>query len=115
MRGLDPPARPKPLRRGEGPRIHASSQESFRSGWIAGSSRAMTDRGRRTSVLRNGLRGVLAAVRRVGVGAACAGLRQEWVAVAGAADAGRHRLALLDRCVCAGAHAGYRILTAIVA
>jgi hypothetical protein len=22
MRGLDPPARPKPLRRGEGPRIH---------------------------------------------------------------------------------------------
>jgi len=29
MPGLDPPARPKPLRRGEGPGIHPSSQESF--------------------------------------------------------------------------------------
>src|SRR3954465_7309954 len=32
MRGLDPPARPKPLRRGEGPRIHHSSEESFEDG-----------------------------------------------------------------------------------
>src|SRR3954453_4303497 len=29
IRGLDPPAGPKPLRRGEGPRIHPSSQDCF--------------------------------------------------------------------------------------
>jgi len=29
MRGLDPPAGPKPLRRGEGPRIHHSSKKAF--------------------------------------------------------------------------------------
>jgi hypothetical protein len=28
MAGLDPPARPKPLRRGEGPAIHVSFQEA---------------------------------------------------------------------------------------
>jgi hypothetical protein len=29
MRGLDPPARPKPLRRGEGPRIHHLRKKHF--------------------------------------------------------------------------------------
>jgi hypothetical protein len=34
MRGLDPPAGPKPLRRGEGPRIHRSSMNlSKKDGW----------------------------------------------------------------------------------
>ena len=39
MRGLDPPARPKPLRRGEGPRIHPSSQESFEGDGLPGQAR----------------------------------------------------------------------------
>ncbi|NEW99859.1 hypothetical protein DY467_24060 [Rhodopseudomonas sp. BR0G17] len=42
MRGLDPPARPKPLRRGEGPRIHRARSAPLRRRWIAGSSPAMT-------------------------------------------------------------------------
>src|SRR5579859_2638895 len=42
MPGLDPPAGPKPLRRGEGPGIHRSSIESLILGWMAGSSPAMT-------------------------------------------------------------------------
>src|SRR4051812_3707880 len=42
IRGLDPPARPKPLRRGGGPRIHQSSKDSCEERWIAGSSPAMT-------------------------------------------------------------------------
>jgi uncharacterized phage protein (TIGR02216 family) len=39
MRGLDPPAGPKPLRRGEGPRIHQSSQESFEVDGLPGQAR----------------------------------------------------------------------------
>jgi peptide/nickel transport system ATP-binding protein len=30
--GLDPPARPKPLRRGEGPGVHAESQRAPQGG-----------------------------------------------------------------------------------
>src|SRR3954471_12356560 len=41
MLGLDPPAGPKPLRRGEGPRIHPSSQDPFHEGWMAASSPAV--------------------------------------------------------------------------
>jgi len=40
MPGLDPPARPKPLRRGEGPGIH--EPRARRSTWTAGTSPAMT-------------------------------------------------------------------------
>jgi hypothetical protein len=40
MAGLDPPARPKPLRRGEGPAIHAFAA-ALRKTWMpAGQARA---------------------------------------------------------------------------
>jgi hypothetical protein len=39
MPGLDPPAGPKPLRRGEGPGIHAFLSAKT---WMAGTSPAMT-------------------------------------------------------------------------
>nr|AWM04015.1 hypothetical protein CIT40_30935 [Bradyrhizobium amphicarpaeae] len=40
MPGLVPPARPKPLRRGEGPGIHVLGTQ--RRAWMAGSSPAIT-------------------------------------------------------------------------
>src|SRR4051812_48318193 len=43
MPGLVPPARPKPLRRGEGPGIHILA--SARRTWMAGTSPAMTEFG----------------------------------------------------------------------
>jgi len=42
MPGLVPPARPKPLRRGEGPGIHVLPLHKARKAWMAGTSPAMT-------------------------------------------------------------------------
>jgi hypothetical protein len=40
MAGLDPPARPKPLRRGEGPAIHVFVPHEESKTWITGHRRA---------------------------------------------------------------------------